>query len=297
MHRHKYSTRSPSKSMLELVSYTGGDRQLSAVAPPYSHRFKLPCGWGVEEVPRSNGSRSDTYYYEAGTGRKFRSTKEVERYLRGEEDYPSSRCRSTRNSYQDSGYQRMLLSCETNLESRRMIVSGGKLLTLDNEPSHCHLAIVPSRKAPPAAPCILPEGWVVEEVPRRYSTTWKDRYYYEPETGQKFRSLVAVARYLEENAPLSKALEEIKENKPLSKVFKTKNHFKKYTRRKITICEENEQDSSYSIDVPPMKVNWVLGSPKGDAWNPFISEALVHESVKNEWTNRFIMFMNDEMCT
>lgn len=42
-----------------------------------------------------------------------------------------------------------------------------------------------------------------------------------------------------------------------------------------------------------MKVNWVLVSPQGDAWNPFISEALVPDAVKQQWTNRFMLFMKD----
>lgn len=53
------------------------------------------------------------------------------------------------------------------------------------------------------------------------------QYYYEPESGQKFRSLVAVERYLadlNDDAPLSKTLEEIMENKPLAQAFKLENH-------------------------------------------------------------------------
>lgn len=50
------------------------------------------------------------------------------------------------------------------------------------------------------------------------------QYYYEPGTGQKFRSLAAVRKYLaemEDNSPLSAVLEEIKENNlPLSKAFR-----------------------------------------------------------------------------
>lgn len=49
------------------------------------------------------------------------------------------------------------------------------------------------------------------------------QYYYEPGTGQKFRSRIAAQRYLaemREDVPLSATLEELKENKPLSKMFK-----------------------------------------------------------------------------
>lgn len=52
------------------------------------------------------------------------------------------------------------------------------------------------------------------------------QYYYEPESGIKFRSLIAVERYLaevDEDAPLSKTLEGIMKNKPLSQAFKVEN--------------------------------------------------------------------------
>lgn len=52
------------------------------------------------------------------------------------------------------------------------------------------------------------------------------QYYYEPETGVKFRSLIAVERYLvelDEDAPLSKTFGEILEKKPPSQAFKVEN--------------------------------------------------------------------------
>ncbi|KAK6646029.1 hypothetical protein PHAVU_L002943 [Phaseolus vulgaris] len=42
----------------------------------------------------------------------------------------------------------------------------------------------------------LPDGWIVEERPRRYNPTHVDRYYYEPHTRRQFRSLSSVQRYL-----------------------------------------------------------------------------------------------------
>ncbi|KAK6163216.1 hypothetical protein DH2020_000080 [Rehmannia glutinosa] len=232
--RHK-STLPPPNSMLVPYSH----RHL-AVAPPFTSaaaRLSIPPGWGIEEVPRPDGSRSDT-----------------------------------------------------KSEHPKKIVSGGKLLRLDDEQSQSDLAVVPSGKATPTAPFVLPDGWIVEEVPRRYDR-WTSKYYYEPGTGRKFRSLVAVERHLaelEENAPLSKALEEIQENKPLSKVFKLENLTK---NSKKNNCQENTQASSFIG--PPMKVNWVLASPQGDAWNPFISETLVPDAVKEQWNKRFMLFMND----
>ncbi|XP_019186585.1 PREDICTED: methyl-CpG-binding domain-containing protein 7-like [Ipomoea nil] len=46
--------------------------------------FNLPADWSVDEVARSDSSKSDKYYLEPGTGRRFRSLREVERHLNGE---------------------------------------------------------------------------------------------------------------------------------------------------------------------------------------------------------------------
>ncbi|RDX63979.1 Methyl-CpG-binding domain-containing protein 7, partial [Mucuna pruriens] len=42
----------------------------------------------------------------------------------------------------------------------------------------------------------LPSDWVVEKKPRVSNPTHVDKYYYEPHTGKKFRSLLSVQRYL-----------------------------------------------------------------------------------------------------
>nr|GMD42281.1 methyl-CpG-binding domain-containing protein 7-like [Ipomoea batatas] len=52
--------------------------------PRQTPPFSLPSDWSVDDVPRSDGSKSDKYYLEPGTGKKLRSLREVERYLNGE---------------------------------------------------------------------------------------------------------------------------------------------------------------------------------------------------------------------
>ncbi|KAG6417973.1 hypothetical protein SASPL_120170 [Salvia splendens] len=169
---------------------------------------------------------------------------------------------------------------------RRMMVSGGKLLRVDNEGCKNHLAVVRE------APNIVPDGWIVEEVRRKYVKS-TDKYYCEPETGLKFRSLIAIERYLaelDEDAPLSRTLEGIMENKPLARAFKLENH-KSSTRGKKDTSRKKLQASSF-IE-PPVKVTWVLTSAQGDSWNPFISKSLVPDAVKQQWSNRFMLFMKD----
>lgn len=49
-----------------------------------------------------------------------------------------------------------------------------QLFKLSNDLSQGHLAMVDTRKPALAAPDILPDGWIVEEVPRRYDR-WIDK--------------------------------------------------------------------------------------------------------------------------
>ncbi|CAK9168918.1 unnamed protein product [Ilex paraguariensis] len=156
------------------------------------------------------------------------------------------------------------------------------------------------------SPFNLPDGWVVEEVLRRCGGS-ADKYYYEPGTGRKFRSLIAVERHLAEqteNAPLSMglaehtenapqpmALAEFNENVPLSMAFKLGNHIKNPSSSKKNISRDKVQSSTFTS--PPVKINWVLASPGGDSWNPFIGETLVPESVKQQWAQRFMLYINN----
>ncbi|GAU27210.1 hypothetical protein TSUD_108010 [Trifolium subterraneum] len=52
------------------------------------------------------------------------------------------------------------------------------------------------------SPIALPDGWLVEKRLRRRSSDNNrfDRYYIEPNTGQKFRSLISVQRYLSDES-------------------------------------------------------------------------------------------------
>ncbi|KAK4709605.1 hypothetical protein R3W88_030530 [Solanum pinnatisectum] len=271
--RHRSGAEYPTAGQLMVAPSS------SSAITPYSSRLKLPPGWGIEQVLRSSGDRVDRYYYEPGTGQKFRSLRDVERRLNGEIFTPRIRASGVRN------YPKSSLS-------RKMVIYDGKIIKMDEEQLN-EWAIVPSTRAA-TLPYDLPDGWVIEEVPRT-DGSMVDKYYYEPGTGQKFRSRIAAQRYLaqmRENVPLSATLEELKENKPLSKMFKLYHHAKKSLPCKRNIVTENSDKSSFLS--PPAKVNWVLSSPKGDAWNPFIAGTPIADSVKQQWTKRFMLFMNGE---
>ncbi|KAI3489963.1 hypothetical protein L1887_45878 [Cichorium endivia] len=285
----------------------------SSSITPFSSPSSLPDGWLVHQVPRSDGLRVDKYYIESETGRKFRSRREVKRYL-NVEDYKATRSRPLRltyrikkpmdlkmitseaNYYHDQETARKFRSLkdverhltptksrtkrlkyrENHLQScssRKKIVSSGKMLDFE-----------------------LPDGWIVEEVPRK-SGDHIDRYYYEPGTGQKFRSLIAVQKHiaeLEENAPLSVVLEELRENNlPIAKAFKLSNSIKNhgsYDSWKKSVMKK-EEGSSFSS--PPRKINWVIGSNGGQNWNAFIGDTMVPDSLKQEWSEKFLLAMNN----
>ncbi|XP_057480136.1 methyl-CpG-binding domain-containing protein 7-like isoform X2 [Actinidia eriantha] len=252
-----------------------GHRQLAVVPTTTSaitttpSRFKLPNGWYVKNVLRSDGSRIDKYYLEQGTGQKFRSLKEVERYLTGVEYTPSRKALKLSNHIESPG-------------SRKMIISGGMLLSLDKEETNqLQLAVVAPTIPLATSPFTLPEGWIVEEVPRKCNGH-ADKYYYEPGTRRKFRSLISVERYLAEEA----------DNAPLSQVFKLDSRAKNFGSRKKIFREKVNTSTSDSVE-PPAKINWVLADPGGSTWNAFSGDSMVPEPVKQRWANRFMLMMNN----
>ncbi|CAL5200194.1 unnamed protein product [Lathyrus oleraceus] len=81
-------------------------------------------------------------------------------------------------------------------------------------------------------PFDLPDGWLVEQHRRRSPNPDHvervDKYYIEPNTGQKFRSLVSVQRYLNEETKDYLPTERmISQNKNTTRIkFKTKQKFR-----------------------------------------------------------------------
>ncbi|VFQ91422.1 unnamed protein product [Cuscuta campestris] len=231
---------------------SSSESQLAVAAAPAAHLvtntgFSLPAGWRVEEVIRSDRSKFDRYYYEPETGAKFRSLKDVERHVNGEE--VSRVYRSSSDNHPE------MLKWD------------------EEEQSPNHWAIVPSEREDIADTNQLPDGWRVEEVPRA-TGSYKDKYYYEPGTGMRFRSMASVQRHLSELN---------RENAPLSKMFKL--HHNAVPRSKASREEP-------LFGRTPSKVNWVLANHKGDAWNPFIGDTLVSDSVKEKWIKRFMSYMD-----
>ncbi|CAI9105312.1 OLC1v1004209C1 [Oldenlandia corymbosa var. corymbosa] len=156
-----------------------------------------------------------------------------------------------------------------------------------------HLPIIASSETAANSPYNLPDGWIIEEVPRS-NASHIDKYYYEPGTGRKFRSLSAAQRHaaeLNEDAPLSALVEEIKDmNRPLSQTIKLCQGVKKPSSSNKKSTKTSDQTSSF-VDLPE-KVEWVLHSHRGDEWKPFLCDRAIPDSLKEQWRERFLVAMN-----
>ncbi|MFS7953591.1 putative methyl-CpG DNA binding, DNA-binding domain superfamily [Helianthus anomalus] len=270
---------------------------LQKVSPKSMSKFTLPKGWSVKKVIRKFGGSVDKYYRDPETGQMFRSLKEVERYVT--EGVIPSNTRVKKLTYlPDAKVENQTTEEVTPTRTRGKRVKyhrDGTILALeDNKDNQYELAIVSSPPSPsPSSRFKLPDGWIVEEVPRRSGGS-PDKYYYEQGTGQRFRSLLAVERHvtqMEENLPLSVVLEEIREkNLPLSKAFKLSSPIKNcgsYNSWKKNMSRKEK------ISLPS-KVNWVIAGTGGDnAWNAYVDETLVPDSVKQQWGNTFMISISN----
>ncbi|GAB4860200.1 methyl-CpG-binding domain-containing protein [Ancistrocladus abbreviatus] len=246
-----------------------------APATAAARTFELPDGWVVEVRPRGPNSsiKADKYYYEPETGRQFRSLLSIQRYLNGGEDMPMlkrNRCCSVNPMH------------VRNSGPLRRIVYAGKIWGMD-ELEACHGNIedmVPST-AQHKLSSILPDGWIVEEVPRKTGFR-SDRYYIEPVSRQKFRSLLEVQRYLagELYKQKRKALKLIKHSAPQSSGSWTRN-----TQLEII------RPSSSNTTNAPERVNWVFSGSGEDTWNPFIGESVIPDHIKELWAETFMLGM------
>ncbi|KAI4334496.1 hypothetical protein L6164_019179 [Bauhinia variegata] len=254
------------------------ERELQIIS---TSTFTLPDDWIVEEKPRpyttGRSKHIDRYYYEPGTGRKFRSLISVKRYLYGAE--------------------REVLKTErveSENENEMQILRRTRRTTSFFE---------------------LPDDWIVEGKPRANVNNdgIVNRSYIEPRTGQRFRSLRAVKRYLnKENASTAKCKSWLKSGCGKKRAA-GKNCSLRAASNCSTVAEEDRltpkamklaihseqkinsgKDSKASMleySSPPAKIKWVL-SGSGGAWSPFLNNSVVPESVKLKWSKAFILSTN-----
>ncbi|KAL6195647.1 hypothetical protein ACLB2K_031265 [Fragaria x ananassa] len=167
----------------------------------------------------------------------------------------------------------------------------------------------------------LPDGWKIEKKPR-INTTYSDsdKYYIEPGTGRRFRSLVAVERYLaeeNEHTPLQALIpankltvssgssgqkKKIQSGKIVSKNSSHSNDCNSTLNasRLNTYSSPAEHFSSPQKEFPPENsrtshlnsssrptIKWVLVDRGGNEWNPFMDDSMVADSVKQKWSEIF----------
>ncbi|XP_054813054.1 methyl-CpG-binding domain-containing protein 7 isoform X2 [Prosopis cineraria] len=231
--------------------------------------FRLPDDWIVEERPRSSCTSTrrhvDRYYYEPGTGRKFRSLVSVQKHL----------MEGTRETKRVKSENKNTMQAET--QTRGSAPSFG-----------------------------LPDSWIVEEKRRKYVGV-KDRTYIEPETGKRFRSLLAAQRYLGEDngytATAKPLLESGTEKRSAAgenccaedeiylKSLKLEVKSKSGSPKKIGL-DKDKKASMFDLSCPPAKVKWVL-SGNGAFWTPFLDGSKVPDSVKQKWSDVFVSYIQD----
>nr|VDC79244.1 unnamed protein product [Brassica rapa] len=118
----------------------------------------------------------------------------------------------------------------------------------------------------------LPDGWIVEEKPRRNSGRI-DRFYTEPGTGKKFRSLPAVETYL---------------NGTVDSV----------DSGQLSILANPDGIGFESVDIdpnPPEKVKWVLTGPSGNMFSAHVSGSDVSSSVQKTWSEAFVSLLQERV--
>ncbi|KAJ0809250.1 putative methyl-CpG DNA binding, DNA-binding domain superfamily [Helianthus annuus] len=246
-------------------------------------KFTLPEDWFVEKVPRKSGNTIDKYYHDPETGRKFRSLKDVERYLTG--GSIPTRSKSKRPYYEKVVLFKLVTS-QTSFEHNSNDLLQMQDFEEDQDNEYRLINMNPGSFLSTSP--FLPEGWIVKEVPRKTGDHF-DKYYYEPGTGHMFRSLTSVNKHLaqlEESSPLSVVLEEFREdNVPLSKAFKLASPIKNYG-------SYDSWKKSTSSNAVPNRINWVIPSTAEETWNAFVGDELVPDSMKQKWGRRFMLTIN-----
>ncbi|KAK9755186.1 hypothetical protein RND81_01G007500 [Saponaria officinalis] len=268
---------SPPQSPPPTVAAAAVDASEMQIVPAslYSTPFKLPDDWIVEVRPRGPNSAisSDKYYYEPGTGRKFRSLASVRRYLNGEQDPPPTKKPST------------CLVPYFNSGSFKRVSHHGKVLRPDEleEARYTMSDDVRSGTLQFKSAESLPDGWIVEEIPRRCGFR-SDRYFIDPATGQRFRSMPEVHRFLEEQryTPKRKAL--------------TLSNFRTAPRSSVSRKKNSSfttfKDTLFDLMHPPKKINWVYSGDGKDNWSPLVEECVLPNYVTEQWSETFLLGMN-----
>ncbi|CAA0410934.1 Methyl-CpG-binding domain-containing protein 7 [Arabidopsis thaliana] len=284
------------------------------IADPTSFCGKIMPGWTVVNRPRSsNNGVVDTYFIEPGTGRQFSSLEAIHRHLAGEVNdrrltragsffqdktrvYEGSRTKQDHRGveYASKGFRlprgwsveevprknshyidKYYVERKTG-KRFRSLVSVERYLRESRNSIEQQLRVLQNRRGH-SKDFRLPDGWIVEEKPRR-SSSHIDRSYIEPGTGNKFRSMAAVERYLISvgNITLDSVSMVHSERLPL---LMNRNGI----RFQSEVIDPN----------PPKKVKWVLTGSGGNMFTANVRGSNVSSLVKHTWSEAFVSLIED----
>ncbi|KAH0783055.1 hypothetical protein KY290_002653 [Solanum tuberosum] len=127
-------------------------------------------------------------------------------------------------------------------------------------------------------PSWLPEDWKFKSVVRMGGATagLTDHYYYEPLSGKRFRSKIAVLDFLKTGTKRKKG------DNTDSETPKGKN-------------KEVETTFFFDSANPPESVCWTLTDSNEDTWKPSINGDMISEMEKQQWDVVFSSVSNLEI--
>ncbi|KAL1208538.1 Methyl-CpG-binding domain-containing protein 7 [Cardamine amara subsp. amara] len=292
--------------------------QLQIVDPNSFRGKILPGWTVVNRPRSSSTSSNvnvDTYFIEPGSGRQFSSIEAVHRHLTGEVSerrltragvffqnktrvYEGSETKQDRSGvvYASKGFQlpkgwsveevprkntyhidKYYVERRTGKRFRSLVSVERYLKESKNSYSTDQQLMLLQYHRSPSKDFRLPDGWIVEEKPRR-NTSHIDRSYIEPGTGNKFRSMAAVERYLQAVG-----------NGIVNSVSMVHSQ-----RLSLAVSRFDTGFQNEVIDPnPPKKVKWVLTGPGGNMFTANVSGSDVSSSVKQTWSEAFVSLMQD----
>ncbi|KAK7272088.1 hypothetical protein RJT34_28475 [Clitoria ternatea] len=230
--------------------------------------FQLPADWVVEERPRpSNPSHIDRYYYEPGTGKKFRSLLSVQRHLENEKaDYLiTERMVSTAENTTciESGTRQDNVS--TKKSARRQ--DGISKKESSTRQRFHSLRAVENFLAGENACAATPKSVV------KSGTVQRSR------SGRSCQKPAHKYSSYEEANITPKGLKHSTQSTNTD------------SQKKIKLGKVNRA-SMHNLTAPPAKVSWVLSGP-GGFWSPFLDDSSVQESEKLKWSEAFVLSIHD----
>ncbi|CAL9244241.1 unnamed protein product [Arabidopsis halleri] len=177
-------------------------------------------------------------------------------------------------------------------ESVRIGMANGTDQVNPSPDSSSHQAESKSRKRAAPGDNWLPPGWRVEDKIRTSGATAGsvDKYYYEPNTGRKFRSRTEVLYYLEHGTSKRGGAKKVENTDFQSDLFEGQGSNR--ASRKAKEPPPPPPPLDFDFKNPPEKVSWSMANAGEEAWVPIIGDVKVQDSVRRDWSTAFTFITN-----